>query len=107
MLISPYSVCLPSILTGFDASNRLAAVTAFDWLVTFSDEIRLMWSRRMTGAKVLFLLNRYLWMISTILQVMLDLWAEPDNAVNYLLTISDMITDLQTILDVRSYSRPV
>ena len=37
------------------------AIAIYDWFLTSSDEIRVVWSRKMTGAKVLFVLNRYLW----------------------------------------------
>lgn len=73
-----------SMYPSFDGSNYLEAVTAFDWLLTCSDEIRLIWSRKLTGVKVLFFLNRYLWIIAMILQIMSDNWVEPDNAVSYL-----------------------
>lgn len=31
----------------------------YDWLLTFPDEIRLIWRQKLTGARVLFILNRY------------------------------------------------
>lgn len=45
------------------------AIFVYDWLLTFSAEIRLIWSRKITGAKILFLANRYIFMafvVSTI-----------------------------------------
>lgn len=38
----------------------LTAVVIYDWLLTFPDEILVIWRAKVTRAKVLFLLNRYL-----------------------------------------------
>ena len=36
-----------------------AAVFYFDYLLTFSDEVKLLWGRRFSIVKVLFILSRY------------------------------------------------
>ena len=46
-----------------------AGVVAYDFLLTIPDEVRVMWTRPLTGAKILFFLNRYLFVTSNIIQV--------------------------------------
>ncbi|KAI0338609.1 hypothetical protein BDW22DRAFT_689002 [Trametopsis cervina] len=38
----------------------IAALALYDYLLTFSQEIEMIWRRPLTGASVLFMLNRYL-----------------------------------------------
>ena len=45
----------------------------YDWLLTFSDEIRTVWQRPMTGAKLLYLFNRYMFISLYICLIMNDL----------------------------------
>ena len=52
--------------------TSFTAVIINDWILTLPDEIRVIWSGKMTGAKVLFLLNRYLWIALYVVSVMGD-----------------------------------
>ena len=36
-----------------------AALLSFEYVLTFDREVRLIWGRRITGATVIFVLNRY------------------------------------------------
>ena len=42
------------------ALTKLAGVFIYDYVLTFVQEVQLIWHRRITGATVLFVLNRYL-----------------------------------------------
>ena len=46
-----------------------AALVLYEYIVTFSTEVQLFWGRKITGATVLFFLNRYM----KLLDVLLDL----------------------------------
>lgn len=46
------------------------------------DEICLMWRHKLTGAKVLFLLNRYLFIASYAAQIMFDFTLETSHIVS-------------------------
>lgn len=50
----------------------LLVVVVYDWLLTLSDEIRLVWKRKLTGATVLFLLNRYTTLIMYVIPILAD-----------------------------------
>ena len=41
------------------ALTKLAGVFIYDYVLTFVQEVQLIWHRRITGATVLFVLNRY------------------------------------------------
>ena len=79
----------------FHVANRIFTVSSiYDWLLTLPDEIRVIRSGKTTGAQVLFLLNRYLWIAGNIVQVMFDQWVEPSNAVSAPASTYYMPTDL-------------
>ena len=42
------------------ALTNLADVFIYDYVLTFAQEVQLIWGRKITGASVLFWLNRYL-----------------------------------------------
>ncbi|RPD56564.1 hypothetical protein L226DRAFT_455382 [Lentinus tigrinus ALCF2SS1-7] len=46
-----------------------AIVIFYEYLITFDSEIRLVWSRRITGASVLFFLNRYIMLLQNVITV--------------------------------------
>lgn len=71
------------------------AVIVYDWILTFPEEIRVIWTRKMTGAKILFLLNRYLWVAGYLLQLMFDFYVGLSNTVS----ISDHDYDMTVILN--------
>ena len=53
-------------------SDRLSPVTAlvfYEYAITLGQEIDMFWKRRFTGATALFLLNRYLLVLSSTLVV--------------------------------------
>lgn len=47
----------------------MIAFLGFEYLVTFDREVELFWKRKFTGASVLFLLNRYLPLLTVILDL--------------------------------------
>ena len=49
------------------------AVVIFDWVLPFSSERQIMWTRPWTGTKILFLLNRYSFIGFYIPQIMSDI----------------------------------
>lgn len=57
------------IYTCIDAKN--AAVLIYDHLLTFSEEIRVIWPTRLTSTKLLFILNRYVSLATYSLAVVL------------------------------------
>lgn len=61
----------------------IIAVALYDWLITFQDERSLIWSRKVTGTTVLFVLNRYIPIIIFFLAVLYDTSPEADNKVRY------------------------
>lgn len=65
-------------------------IAIYDWILTVSDEIRVIWARKMTGAKVLFLLNRYLWIASSVVSVLADHLGGIGNSVSILIWIHDI-----------------
>ena len=40
--------------------RKLAGLFIYDYVLTFAQEVQLIWGRKITGASVLFWLNRYL-----------------------------------------------
>ncbi|KAM5541401.1 hypothetical protein V8D89_004955 [Ganoderma adspersum] len=50
----------------------LSAITLviYEYLVTFTTEVQLFWARELTGASILFFINRYL----MLLYIMAELW---------------------------------
>lgn len=44
-------------------------VTAHFWAVTFEQEVKVFWQGRVTGATVMFLLNRYIGLLYNLLNV--------------------------------------
>lgn len=52
--------------------DSIIALVLYDWLLTFSDEIHLMWNRKITGARIVFLLNRYVFLLYNLTEVMND-----------------------------------
>ena len=62
-------------------------VTVYDIVLTFPDEFRIMWKRPITGAKVLFFLNRYLFLVMMVIQTMSDNVSDLGYPVNLFLRI--------------------
>lgn len=54
-LSTSHVFCMSSFVS-FDCG---LAVVIYDWSLTFPDEVRLMWRNKLSGAKVLYFLNRY------------------------------------------------
>lgn len=48
----------PSLFFSLNAPVPIAVLT-YDWVLTFSDEVRTMWTRGVTIAKILFFVNRF------------------------------------------------
>lgn len=60
-----------------DVLNQLiflieTAAVVYDWILTLPDETRLIWKGKISGAKVLFLLNRYLFIACYVTGVLAD-----------------------------------
>ena len=47
-----------------DPKSFSIALLAFEYLITFGQEVELLWKRKLTGASVLFFFNRYLILLS-------------------------------------------
>ena len=45
------------------ALTKLAGLFVYDYVLTFVQEVQLIWGRKITGATVLFWLNRYLTLV--------------------------------------------
>ena len=50
------------------------ALLAYDYLLTFSGEIQFVWSRKFSGATVVFVLNRYVTLFSKIVLPISTFW---------------------------------
>lgn len=59
-----------------------AATVIYDWSLTFGEEYRLMWKRPTTGPKILFFLNRYLFITLYVVQIIWDLDVVVSNQVS-------------------------
>lgn len=70
------------IISLHGTNSIFTAITVYDWILTLPLEIRVIWSRKMTGAKVLFLLNRYIWIANFMVVVMVDQWVGVSDAVS-------------------------
>ena len=46
----------------------VAVLFLYDYLMTLEDEIRYVWSRKFTAASVLFMINRYVNLMITVLE---------------------------------------
>ncbi len=46
-----------------------AAVVFYEYVISFDDEVRLVWRRKITGASVIFFLNRYLLVLQSVITV--------------------------------------
>ena len=53
-------------------TSDLAALVAYEHICTIDQEINLIWRRKWTGVTVLFVVNRYLLLLITILVVVPD-----------------------------------
>lgn len=85
-------------ITSFHGANHIfTAITVHDWILTLPLEIRVIWSWKMTGAKVLFLSNRYLWIASCLVEVMADQWVGVSDAVSTSVRSHNMLADLESI----------
>lgn len=60
----------------------MTAVVVYNWLLNFQHEVRVIWSRRLTGAKILFLANQYLFMALFTTQIPFSLTPGASNAVS-------------------------
>lgn len=76
------SECYAPVTSFYETNCVFTAVTIYDWIFTLPNEIRIIWSQKMTGAKVLFVLNRYLWIALSVAVVMFDQWAGVSDAVS-------------------------
>lgn len=50
----------------------MTAVVVYDWLLTFPNEARLVWGRKVTSANVLHLANRFIFLISCVTELVAD-----------------------------------
>ena len=50
-----------------------SALVFFEYLLTFDQEVRLFWGKKLTGAVVLFVINRYTTLIYTIYSMLMAL----------------------------------
>ncbi|OJT13584.1 hypothetical protein TRAPUB_9865 [Trametes pubescens] len=46
-----------------------SAVVFYEYVISFDDEVRLVWRRKITGASVIFFLNRYLLVLQSVITV--------------------------------------
>ena len=63
MLTLQFWVCCCMLDVSNKLTNFTTAVVAYDFLLTFPDEIRIMWKCPVTGSKILFIANRYLYLL--------------------------------------------
>ena len=66
----------------------------YDYFITFDLEVSEIWQKRMTGAKILFFLNRYLFLIAQFLTVLFTLIPRLDSSVSFLLLPSSQVTSI-------------
>ena len=64
---------LPSTGHYTEDASLIAAMFVYECLITFGEEVDLFWTNRMTGATVLFLLNRWIVMFFTWYDVLADI----------------------------------
>lgn len=57
---------IASLHASHESNLIIEVLVIYDWLLTFSDEIRLIWRLRLTGAKLLFVLNRYIFLAASL-----------------------------------------
>ncbi len=50
-----------------DRPTFFAAFVVYEYIITFDREVSLFWRRRFTGATLLFLLNRYITLLTQIM----------------------------------------
>ena len=62
---------------GVDIHRVNAAVVVYHYITTFATEVDLFWKRKFTGATAMFLLNRYLILISYVLELV-SVWIKSD-----------------------------
>ena len=61
-------------LHGYALIDRSPALLTYDYLLTFSGEIQFVWSRKFSGATVVFVLNRYVTLFSKIVLPISTFW---------------------------------
>lgn len=66
---------------------HIVVVLVYDWILTFPTEFRLIWMRKMTWAKFLFLLNRYLFIGLNIVLTFNDFLSGVSDGVSFSITI--------------------
>ena len=66
---------------GASRANELrtpcVALIFYEHMLTFGDEVEMFWKRKFTGATAMFLLNRYLILISYVLELV-SVWIKSD-----------------------------
>ncbi|EIW58665.1 uncharacterized protein TRAVEDRAFT_47807 [Trametes versicolor FP-101664 SS1] len=68
-LVAEYITLFESLFIDNCCGIAIPAFLGFEYLVTFDREVELFWKRKFTGASVLFLLNRYLPLLTVILDL--------------------------------------
>lgn len=48
---------------------RLAVLFCYEYAITFDEEVRCVWKRRISGASVLFILNRYIMLVASLASI--------------------------------------
>lgn len=48
---------------------RLAVLFCYEYAITFDEEVRCVWKRRISGASVLFILNRYIMLVASLANI--------------------------------------
>lgn len=78
-------IAIPGLSCGW--YSAVTVIIIYDWLLTLSDEVRLVWNGKMTGAKVFFLANRYIYIVSHTIQIVCDQVVGASNSVGRCLQV--------------------
>lgn len=49
--------------------RRLAVLFCYEYAITFDEEVRCVWKRRISGASILFVLNRYVMLLASLASI--------------------------------------
>jgi len=67
------------------------AMWAYDFLLTFGQEVSHIWTRNATGTSILFVLNRYLFLFYNVVNVLQTFLPNPGNSCNWIIDLSGIL----------------
>ncbi|RDX52294.1 hypothetical protein OH76DRAFT_1500807 [Lentinus brumalis] len=88
-LFATNSAVFACFTIGTDEAVWIPALIFFEHILTFGDEVEMFWKQKFTGATVIFLLNRYLILVSYLMDFA-TIWIEDDDSCSVVIRTKDV-----------------